>query len=631
MWGGDNNLRSTDDYDLIIFDQNNNYITHSDISQESVPIGLEAVRFTVATGISYYKVVVMKYSGAATNLLLLTDSSTFKFYSPEKTVRLNQPAPVDEVITVGAVGRYSDTGEITIAPYSSQGQGENGVIKPDVVAPSGVMTAANGDRAFHGTSAAAPHVAGLCALLKQRNPDSTPAQIKNFLRGTAVDYGMAGPDNTYGSGMAFLPISVFSQSTLYFPCISSTNGDKNSIGIINVDQSLNLHGQLKAFDSSGYELARKDISLNKNGRKEFSVEKVFPNVNEISYLALSYSGGKARGYMSVETAASDRAYMVPAISNLSSEDMFIPHIASDTIWNTEVALLNAGNTTKNITLEFDNGEIRHIEISPKEHKKFHIKDFFDGIPQPGINSAKILNASGLIGSEVFTGGNYAGAISLEPKIEKDIYFPHVANDNYWWTGLVAYNPSVYGTNISVIPFNDSGVELPAKDIFLAGESKYIGTVNSLGLHPETAWFKIQSPENIHSLELFGTSDGKQMAGYSTVGMKMSRGIFPKLNKSGGWTGISMVNPNPTSATVTILAYNDNGSIVSSNRFNLNGHDKVVYTAENLFTYGTNNPAPKNLDDATYIVFFATAEIIGFQLDGSTSGMMLESIPALPTD
>ena len=40
---------------------------------------------------------------------------------------------------------------------------------------------------FSGTSAAAPQIAGLCALLLQKNPSLTPAQIKAALRGTARD------------------------------------------------------------------------------------------------------------------------------------------------------------------------------------------------------------------------------------------------------------------------------------------------------------------------------------------------------------------------------------------------------------------------------------------------------------
>lgn len=40
---------------------------------------------------------------------------------------------------------------------------------------------------FSGTSAAAPQVAGLCALLLHKNPSLTPAQVKAALRSTARD------------------------------------------------------------------------------------------------------------------------------------------------------------------------------------------------------------------------------------------------------------------------------------------------------------------------------------------------------------------------------------------------------------------------------------------------------------
>jgi subtilisin family serine protease len=40
---------------------------------------------------------------------------------------------------------------------------------------------------FSGTSAAAPQVAGICALLRQKRPGLSPAEIKAVLRATAVD------------------------------------------------------------------------------------------------------------------------------------------------------------------------------------------------------------------------------------------------------------------------------------------------------------------------------------------------------------------------------------------------------------------------------------------------------------
>jgi subtilisin family serine protease len=55
---------------------------------------------------------------------------------------------------------------------------------------------------FCGTSAAAPHVAGLVALLIERAPTLSSEQLRGVLTGTAVDLGPPGFDFTYGFGRA---------------------------------------------------------------------------------------------------------------------------------------------------------------------------------------------------------------------------------------------------------------------------------------------------------------------------------------------------------------------------------------------------------------------------------------------
>src|SRR5262245_8056876 len=54
---------------------------------------------------------------------------------------------------------------------------------------------------FCGTSASAPHVAGVVALLLQTRPALTTAQVLFALQSTAADRGSGGFDNTYGSGL----------------------------------------------------------------------------------------------------------------------------------------------------------------------------------------------------------------------------------------------------------------------------------------------------------------------------------------------------------------------------------------------------------------------------------------------
>ncbi len=104
------------------------------------------------------------------------------------------------VLAVGAADR--GYGTALIESYSSRGPTPDGRTKPDIVAfdcepiSSGEMC---------GTSQSAPHVAGLAALVLERNPTFTAQQVADFLKTNAADHGAPGPDNTWGHGLAALP------------------------------------------------------------------------------------------------------------------------------------------------------------------------------------------------------------------------------------------------------------------------------------------------------------------------------------------------------------------------------------------------------------------------------------------
>ena len=114
------------------------------------------------------------------------------------------------MLAVGA-SHYWDVN--TIAPYSSRGPTPDDRVKPDIVGVAcaatsthGVgFTVTTGQRCwFSGTSQSSPHVAGLAALVKQRFPEYTPAQIANYLKSNAEARG-AVPNNDWGYGFAKLP------------------------------------------------------------------------------------------------------------------------------------------------------------------------------------------------------------------------------------------------------------------------------------------------------------------------------------------------------------------------------------------------------------------------------------------
>ena len=110
------------------------------------------------------------------------------------------PANDPYVITVGAVDDHGtkDTGDDTLAPWSSRGVTPDGFAKPELVAPGAHIVAPLApesdfmelcpacvvDRRYFrigGTSMAAPIVAGIAADILSAHPDWTPDQVKGAL------------------------------------------------------------------------------------------------------------------------------------------------------------------------------------------------------------------------------------------------------------------------------------------------------------------------------------------------------------------------------------------------------------------------------------------------------------------
>ena len=96
-----------------------------------------------------------------------------------------------------------------IEPYSSRGPTPHGRPKPDVVGVACGATALISldeyNEGFCGTSQAAPHVAGMAALVRQRLPSYTPAQVASYLKDNAEQRQSPDPNNTWGHGFAKLP------------------------------------------------------------------------------------------------------------------------------------------------------------------------------------------------------------------------------------------------------------------------------------------------------------------------------------------------------------------------------------------------------------------------------------------
>ncbi|MFM8322793.1 MAG: S8 family serine peptidase, partial [Chloroflexota bacterium] len=115
------------------------------------------------------------------------------YYTAEGSI--TTPGDARRSLTVGATNWSDDV----LEDYSAQGPTRDGRLKPDLVAPAGVSSAAYG-KTWQGTSASTPHVSGAAALVMQAFPNYSPDQVSEFLEARARDLGPGGPDNAAGFG-----------------------------------------------------------------------------------------------------------------------------------------------------------------------------------------------------------------------------------------------------------------------------------------------------------------------------------------------------------------------------------------------------------------------------------------------
>lgn len=253
---------SNNDYDLFLVRESTGAIVaRSENPQTGTQEPFEAIAFTNSSSATdNFHVVVQNFGDSAQTKNL----SIFSFQpqcaeagplrlAPPRHERLNfntatksVPAQSDSggspvsVTSVGAICSASqaaqdvfggdptrdescfDTSNSTLEFFSSLGPTHDGRNKPDISAIDGVAVTAAGsfENPFFGTSAAAPHMAGIAALVLQSAPclldgssgalEDAPARtnLRDMLLENAVPLGGAIPNNTFGAGRADALASV---------------------------------------------------------------------------------------------------------------------------------------------------------------------------------------------------------------------------------------------------------------------------------------------------------------------------------------------------------------------------------------------------------------------------------------
>ena len=227
------------DYDIFLFDFSSKALVASSATiQNGSQPPYEIIELDIPESENYwhyYTLEVTRKSGEPAGIeleIFLAGRSYFipfdKYSAPIATSSSSiiEPADAQGVFAVGAI----NLGAWTSGPqedFSSQGPtnawaGSRARIKPDISGPDGVSGYTYGPFRFFGTSAAAPHVAGVGALLLSTNPFLSADELQATIASRAIDMGPVGKDNVYGWGRLSIISQIIGGSSSGSGCFIAT-------------------------------------------------------------------------------------------------------------------------------------------------------------------------------------------------------------------------------------------------------------------------------------------------------------------------------------------------------------------------------------------------------------------------
>jgi subtilisin family serine protease len=215
-------LANTADYDLYVLDASGTAeacsvqgiegfcsSVEAQLQSTAPPLEIVLVQNTTPTAVAV-NLAINRFQGPAKPLhMLLNGAVDILEHNVSGKSVYGHPC-VAEALATGAIDA-EDPEFDAIEPFSSQGPCEiyfptrQTRLKPDVAGADGVNTSLPFFAPFFGTSAAAPHVAAVAALLMEAagGPQAlSNIQMNNILRLGAVDLGEVGIDPIYGHGAA---------------------------------------------------------------------------------------------------------------------------------------------------------------------------------------------------------------------------------------------------------------------------------------------------------------------------------------------------------------------------------------------------------------------------------------------
>jgi len=151
-------------------------------------------------------------------------------------------------------------------------------------------------------------------------------------------------------------------------------------------------------------------------------------------------------------------------------DLSFSHFASSQNWGTGIAIANPDDTQANVTLRAYNQagnqmgvpEIFEIPAGGQATPKC-VRNMFGGIT--GSGWIRLTASNPVVAIAIVRGstGSIAGLTATGPEVSSapatELYFPHFASSQDWWTGIAIANPSSSTADVTLIAYDTKGDQI----------------------------------------------------------------------------------------------------------------------------------------------------------------------------
>ena len=469
------------------------------------------------------------------------------------------------------------------------------------------------------------------------------------LYGTSEQTAVSNAFNEVGIGGSTQTPGTTAESTLYYPFTSSFEYyglSYNSTFYISNTTDSTITGKATAYDASGVSTGSFDFIIDPHATIGGSASAAD------QWIKVTASGKVIGAYQHMTSDGSSWS-MIPATPFISN-GLFIPHVATNTqkFWTvgalanvreTESSLIYVDNLDSAWTVDVNqNGEAIAFDFEEVLYGVYPDVSSLGGLwgffLNYDLNTSKVLEQN-ITGAEIFgrKDANMAAGLIVDATSGRSILFTHVAaNTQTFWTGYSVVNMTGETARVQINAYNGSGALVASSVQSIPPYGKLLRVTGDALVPTGTSWFIISGLSEttvLSGMELFGSQDDRQLAGFQATPMVGKKFYFPFVisgsqyrpgNFDGltpNWTGISVINPNGVDVSVNFKVYRDDGNWVSGST-TIRPYNKLLGTISDLFGV---------TDFYGYVEIESSLPVAGFSLSGFTDQKEMAANPMVFTE